>query len=59
MKIVILILHIYKIEIKHVLSNTKDWIPVTDKTDVLRKINCNDCALRYIGSTRTNLKTRI
>ena len=41
------------------LIKLKDKIPIKEKTDVVYRINCNDCDRKYIGETGRNLKTRL
>lgn len=46
-------------KLKNKISNTKDKIPLLDKTHVIYKIDCNNCDKYYIGETSQKLEKRI
>ena len=52
---------IYKIPTKlnTLIKRGKDVVPITNKTNVVYKLDCKDCNASYIGQTKRHLSTRI
>ena len=44
---------------RSLLVQVKDNNPAENQKDVVYKVPCKDCGLKYIGETRRNLKTRM
>ena len=53
------IAHRHETTIKRRIMQPKDRLNREDKSSVIYKINCSNCAAHYIGETSNKLKTRL